>query len=78
MRINPILAACTILAVSCAVSAWPADTEKKPADTVNPLEIAKNLPEKDRGCVECHIKTEPGRMYDWARSKHAAKMKKKL
>ena len=36
MSCNPFLAACIILAGSCAWSAWSADTEKKTADMVNP------------------------------------------
>lgn len=72
MRFSIVLAAYIIMAVLCVSSAWPAETDKKSSGTVNPMEIAKNLPEKDRSCVECHLKTEPGRIYDWARSKHAA------
>jgi hydroxylamine dehydrogenase len=67
-----ILTVTQVLSVLFALNSWGAETEKKHSFAVNPLEIAKNLPEKDRGCVECHMKTEPGRMYDWARSKHAA------
>ena len=72
MRSITFLAACVIFTGSCAFSGWTVDVAKKNADAVNPLEMAKNLSEKDRSCVECHLKMEPGRVYDWARSKHAS------
>lgn len=44
------------------------------AATVDPLEMAKKLSPEEQKCVECHMKPgmDSGKIYDWARSKHAA------